>query len=623
MFVLVLTLFVTSAPSARAEQLGQWQTSSNPYPVPVFLSSCVTYNGYVYCVGGLKNTGATSATYYAQLTSSGTTAWTATTSYPITIRSHSCVAVGSDIYCIGGAEQAGGSFVSLVYFAPLSASGIGSWTQATSIPQAAAGYVCVGYSGDIYCLSANSGFNGIDVAYYGAASGGSISWATGTNPPEAMAGESCTTWSNYIYCQGNEEAAPYNAAYTAQLGAAGFGTWSNQTATTPSIPTQGLGSCWTSSSYLYCSGGGSTNTNAFYASISGLTIGVWDQTNSLPQTAVDASCVSYSGYVYCIAGYTGSTETNAVVYDSIQPPGSTSTVTVTSTVTTTVTQPPSTTTVTTTSTLPGSTTTVTSTVTSTVTNTPTITLTTTTTSTSIATSTQTQTVTATTTPTVTTTQTQTQTVTTGPTTTVTSTQLLTSTQTVTSTQLVPTTVTSTSVSTSTQSIPTTVTTTATLPPSTVTSTQTVTSPVTTTAPPVTTTVTFTGPYSMIVSARDSQGNVVSGITVNLKSAGGTLQQATNSTGYAVFPDLAAGGSYSVSAVVDGTSLGAQLKLSSNALVVLEPNAVSVTTSSSQGGSSSGNPLLSETAIAAYGLAAAAALGVAFYLMRLRKPSVQD
>ncbi len=75
----------------------------------------------------------------------------------------------------------------------------------------------------------------------------------------------------------------------------------------------------------------------------------------------------------------------------------------------------------------------------------------------------------------------------------------------------------------------------------------------------------------------------------------------------------AGTSYSVSAVVDGASLGTTVTMDSNEFVVLEPSSASTATPGN--GGSSDYPFLSGSALLGYGIVAASVTGVAAYLVR--------
>lgn len=104
--------------------------------------SCAVYNGDIYCVGGANPNGKGDEEY-ATLSSTGIgsfiqqNTWypTASSGYS-DITGLSCVAYNSHIYCVGGyiPKGSGGSVINLVYYAPISSSGIGTWTALPSYP---------------------------------------------------------------------------------------------------------------------------------------------------------------------------------------------------------------------------------------------------------------------------------------------------------------------------------------------------------------------------------------------------------------------------------------------------------------------------------------------------------
>ena len=135
--------------------IGNWSTTSS-YPSGVYYPDCYASQGYIYCIGGSDANGnAVSSVYYASLSSTGVGAWTGTTAYPAQLSSQSCVIVSSIIYCIGG-EGNSGSYSSSVYFATVSSSGVGAWTQSADYPDSTA-TICAFSSGYLYCVG---GFDG-------------------------------------------------------------------------------------------------------------------------------------------------------------------------------------------------------------------------------------------------------------------------------------------------------------------------------------------------------------------------------------------------------------------------------------------------------------------------------
>ncbi|MEM3661858.1 MAG: hypothetical protein QXG73_03450, partial [Candidatus Micrarchaeaceae archaeon] len=89
------------------------------------------YNGYIYCVGSSEVSPYTQV-YYAPVSSTGIGTWTATTSYPVVMVDAGCSINNGYIYCVGTGE--GGYAGTQVYYAPVSSTGIGTWTATTSYP---------------------------------------------------------------------------------------------------------------------------------------------------------------------------------------------------------------------------------------------------------------------------------------------------------------------------------------------------------------------------------------------------------------------------------------------------------------------------------------------------------
>lgn len=112
--------------------IGPWKVGPN-YPDPIN-PSCVTYGGYIYCIGGLTTNDTFNGNdYYAQLSSNGIGNWIETDGYPIHGYAQACVAYGGYVYCVGG-RNLPNSTTSNVYYAQLSSSGIGTWIAGSSYP---------------------------------------------------------------------------------------------------------------------------------------------------------------------------------------------------------------------------------------------------------------------------------------------------------------------------------------------------------------------------------------------------------------------------------------------------------------------------------------------------------
>ena len=272
-------IFSSPSISSSSSNITSWASDSVQYPQNIHGQSCVAYSGYVYCVGGSYDDNAddVASSYYAPLSGDTVGTWSAATAFPIPVDSQSCVASSGYVYCVGGNNETDGTNAdsassNSVWYAPLSSSGIGSWSQTTAYP------------GNLYfptCFSSDS----------------------------------------YIYCLGGADGNnnAQSTDYYATLSSTGVGTWTKTTAYVVQASGQ---ACAISSGYIYCLGGEegeNTYTGAaYYAAVSSGGIGTWKQMASYP-LSIGTTCVISSGSMYCIGGFDGSSagESSAVYYASL------------------------------------------------------------------------------------------------------------------------------------------------------------------------------------------------------------------------------------------------------------------------------------------------------------------
>jgi hypothetical protein len=275
---------VYSATFSASGNVTDWTASPNAYPQYINGESCVTYSGYLYCVGGSYNDALddVASSYYASLSSSGAIGtWKSTTKFPIYIDTESCVASSSTIYCIGGNNETDGTNAdsapsNSVWFAPLSPSGIGNWTLTTPYPANDYFPDCFAASGYVYCIGgADSNGNSLTTSYFAPLTTSGVGpWSQTTPYPVAATGQACAISAGVIYCVGGETAE---------------------------------GSSTSSATY----------TNAvYYAPISSGGIGAWKQAPNYPNS-VGTDCAISSGYLYCVGGFNSSSESNIVNYASL------------------------------------------------------------------------------------------------------------------------------------------------------------------------------------------------------------------------------------------------------------------------------------------------------------------
>jgi len=190
-----------SGPGNWTEQTdyGAASGSSGSGGLDVLGDSCVSNLSYAYCVGGQNFQSGTdvSDVFYAPVSSSGVIgSWVETVDYAaasgssgtggIGVEFPSCVEYGGYIYCIAGSLSVSPFFVSKVFYAPLSASGVGAWTETT----------------DFGAASGTTGSGGIDTAEL-----------------------ACAVVAGYVYCAGGGT----SKVFYAQLSASGVGPWTETT----------------------------------------------------------------------------------------------------------------------------------------------------------------------------------------------------------------------------------------------------------------------------------------------------------------------------------------------------------------------------------------------------------
>jgi len=134
---------------------------------------------YIYCVGTLA---ASTQVYYAPVSSTGIGTWTSTTSYPVPMVAAGCSIYNGYIYCVGRYRYS-------VYYAPVSSTGIGTWTSTTSYPVGMINAGCSIYNGYIYCVGS---YTSPYAVYYAPVSSTGIgAWQATTSYPVAMQDAYC------------------------------------------------------------------------------------------------------------------------------------------------------------------------------------------------------------------------------------------------------------------------------------------------------------------------------------------------------------------------------------------------------------------------------------------------
>ncbi len=269
-------VYTSSSISGSSTNITAWTADANSYPSPVNSQSCLVYSGDIFCVGGSYDTGPDDipSSYYASLNNGEVGTWNVTTAYPTAIDTLSCVAYSGYIYCVGGNSEPAGSSSSqdltynLVWYAPISSSGIGNWTETTAYPVGANGIyipICYTTGGYIYCLGGlDSNGNAVNSVYYASLSSTGVgTWTQTTSYPISLTSQACVINSGTIYCiggEGSNQGQYYNSVYYAPISSSGIGNWT-KTSSSGNFPDSATTSCVLLSGNIYCIGGADASSN--------------------------------------------------------------------------------------------------------------------------------------------------------------------------------------------------------------------------------------------------------------------------------------------------------------------------------------------------------------------------
>ena len=336
---------VDYAPINSNGSLGSW-TATTSLPVAIEGAASVAYNGYVYEIGGYNGTSDQSTVDYAPINSNGTLgSWTATTSLPTATAAAASVTYNGYVYNIGGSTSGvSGTPTNVVDYAPINSNGtLGSWTATTSLPMGVLTTDTVTYDGYVYILGGQTSSyntnNTASVDYAPINSNGTLGpWTATTSLPYANEAATSVAYNGYVYeIDGANGISYYNTVYYAALNsiprvgqysmlvnlAPAYNlTWNTAT----SLPTATDSATSVSyNGYIYEIGGyngSSATATVDYSStnVNG-SINGWSSTTNLPVATENATSVSYNGYIYEIGGYNGTSAVATVDYAPINSNG--------------------------------------------------------------------------------------------------------------------------------------------------------------------------------------------------------------------------------------------------------------------------------------------------------------
>ncbi len=140
-------------------------------------------------------------------------------------------------------------------------------------------------------------------------------WTSAANYPVQVAGAGCATSSEFVYCVGGNS----TDVYYASLNGTGIQSWIRTTAY-PVVPDSP--SCVAYERDLYCISG----SDVYYASVNSSGVGKWIAGPSYPSNVFGNTCAAYSGYIYCVGAeemdvQLNTTSLDYVYYAQIGPEG--------------------------------------------------------------------------------------------------------------------------------------------------------------------------------------------------------------------------------------------------------------------------------------------------------------
>ncbi|MCX6280301.1 MAG: right-handed parallel beta-helix repeat-containing protein [Bacteroidetes bacterium] len=216
-----------------ASDVGSWLTAT---VLPQTLSGhkiASWTDRYAYLVGGYNGVACSNAVYYASITGSGISSWTAQSSLPVALKDPAVVTGSNTIYVIGGRD--GSQVYNTIYYAEIYSNGtLGAWqTSAITLPVNLWGHSALYLKGYIYITGGSGSMTettALNNVYYAKVNvDNTISaFSAGTSLPAARNKHSMVTYNGNLYVMGgyNNVGDKANTVYIANPGMNGsLGSW--------------------------------------------------------------------------------------------------------------------------------------------------------------------------------------------------------------------------------------------------------------------------------------------------------------------------------------------------------------------------------------------------------------
>jgi hypothetical protein len=329
------SLFTVSTSTNNVTILGNnsgepqpWTTASALLPDGRVNAVGLTYNGFLYNVGGADSTTLYSTVNYSKIGANGAPgAWQTTSTLNTNVTHTSGVIANGYMYLLGGYTNGGETtLTTTVQYAKINTDGsLGTWSTsgATALPTAVAQGKAVYYGGYIYYVGGNttsaaSVTGNANIWYAKANPDGTLgSWtASGTTLPAGKGRSGVTIANGFLYVLGGETnvATETNTVYYAKFDNdtnGGLGSFTSDTDTLPAAVSGG--GAYVMNGYIYSVGGrtaaDATDDEVWYSALSSTgDVAAFSTAAAANKLTVGMRQFSYAqanGYIYAIGGYDG------------------------------------------------------------------------------------------------------------------------------------------------------------------------------------------------------------------------------------------------------------------------------------------------------------------------------
>lgn len=323
--------------SVSGGELNGWSSTGSGLTARYGASTTI-YNGFIYISGGcLTNqvvtnvcTAVTNTVMKAPVSSSGIGTWTTETALPDNVWQHNMVVYNGYLYVISGGYNTTPNGSPYIYSVKINSNGSLGSTWKTTFDLCCQLYASsFVYNGYMYRLGGSASGANTAAVYY-AKINGDGTWGTFTTTtamPTAIFEAALSVYNGRVYviggCTNTNPCSTYtNAVISAQINTDGtLSSWTSRTSITTARRNP---VSWVNAGYLYVTGGQTTSSlgDTQYAPIyADGSLGSWLPTSSLGTVRDHASSAFANGILYVVGGENGGTPLSTSEYASIKTAG--------------------------------------------------------------------------------------------------------------------------------------------------------------------------------------------------------------------------------------------------------------------------------------------------------------